>query len=219
MMGRMLTCERLEPRTAPAASLFALQAGALWELAGGAFEFRAKVFDDASITGTVAAGGDRIYVGAGPGGGPHVKGFDGTFHERLSVFVGDPDDRRGVPLAWFDRPSIGPIAGETPAVRMHLDRVPPLTLDTSALTIRVVDPWDRGSALGYYHTDQISLRPGHEHAVLHELGHWVDERINGGFPGTLADAEARAWAFVRWVNGEPNAGFDALRADRGPFVG
>ena len=67
-------------------------------------------FDPTFIGGVFVAAADvnndgfaEIVVGAGPGGGPHVKIFDGrTFAEKESFFAYDPSFRGGVSVAVFD---------------------------------------------------------------------------------------------------------------------
>lgn len=150
--------------------------------------------------------------------------YDRGWQVESSVFVGDPSSRTGVSLVGFDRPSLG-LRSSDPTVQSYLDRVPPLAVDTSRVSV-TVDPAGTdyslsvpvvGAARGYYRSaDQsIHIRADYPALVLHEVGHWVGDVVYGDL------SEEFAWRFSRWVNGDPDAGLDLLRLDDigGPFGG
>ena len=71
---------------------------------GGVTDSNGQVVDQFFSGGVRVALGDvngdninEIITGAGPGGGPHVKGFAGFQLELiLSAFAGDENDRNGI---------------------------------------------------------------------------------------------------------------------------
>jgi hypothetical protein len=207
----VLSCTPLEPRLAPARVLFAAAGGVVYERVGTAWEYRQTAFES-GVPATLSTDGERVFVGAGPGGAPRVVTYDRGWNATASVFVGDPESRAGVSLVGFDRPSPG-LTSSDPRVQSYLDRVPPLAVDLSGVSVTahpagtVFDaPGLPPAAVGYYApaTREIHIRADHARLVLHEVGHAV------GFLAFGDPSEDFAWRFMAWVNGTPDPQLDPL---------
>jgi hypothetical protein len=211
----------LEDRSTPASTLLASAGGVIYEREyDGSYVQRARAFES-DVPANLAVTGDgvdlRVYVGAGPGGGPRIVEYDRGWHERSSTFVGDPDSRSGVDLLGFARTSIDLRRTGDARVDAALDRIPPLPpvgLDLSTVSIRVYtgahvtdDPlyahyagltaengtrYDRATALYSSATDTVLVQSGRTAELYHELGHAVGYRYND-LSESFADA-FRDWA-------------------------
>jgi hypothetical protein len=208
----MLRLDPLEPRLAPARVLFAASGGVVYERVGQGWEYRATTFES-DVPASLSTDGERVFVGAGPGGAPRVVTYDRGWNAVASVFVGDPESRAGVSLVGFDRPSAG-LRANHPGVQSYLDRVPPLAVDLSGVTVTVhpagtqlAAPGLPAGAVGYYApiAQQIHIRADYARLVLHEVGHAV------GFIAFGDPTEDFARDFAAWVDGTPDPRFDALR--------
>ena len=201
----------LESRETPAAVLLASAGGTVYERVGGEWEYRARAFE-ADVPSTLARVGDSVFVGAGVGGGPRVVEYGRGWQQLDSFFLGDPDSRSGVSVLGFERPSLA-IRGPTPQIQAYIDRIPPLSVDLSGVSIRVLPhaQWDAGPALAYYSPQSatsgiITLHEKAPGAVIHEVWHAVGHLLHNDL------SEGFAEAGTRWVGGEPNPFFDALVA-------
>lgn len=136
----MLTLTPLEPRDCP--GVLASTGGVVVELddAGRRVAaFRPFEQEAAGVPLFLAADADRIYVGAGVGGGPRLQARDRvTGAVAYDVFVGDPDSRTGVSVAVLPAAPVG-------AVRIAVDApdTPPAVLDA---VLRAASLWESAIA-------------------------------------------------------------------------
>lgn len=120
----MRDLEPLESRSTPA--VYAASGAYVYQLTNsGQVADVLQPFADTRVpVGAVAVADGLLWVGAGEGGGPHVKAFGLKRHdERVSVFVGDPERRDGVALAALPANTL---RAADDLIQARLDRLPPL---------------------------------------------------------------------------------------------
>jgi hypothetical protein len=183
--------EPLEARDCPAV-----------DVGGGGVFFRpgltAHPFADWSGPLAVYDAGERVWVGAGPGGGPRVAVFDAATGERdrPDWFAGEPADRSGVVFVAPDPPAADPAPGPAAYGDPAAPGVWPVWLDFAA-----------GQDAGYRAAFAAALW-----GYLAPLGNVAltdapPDRPPGGY------GEVRVGQPLGWAGGRP-AGLTVARWDR-----